>query len=224
MVYGTHRPPPVPIEGMVQCAVLDLTVQRPMWPVDSWDMSQAVKGKPTWLWQQGSHTHLHCLHVASLVHTCSWHFGNHSFGNTLVECTDCLLRQCYHWYVVVLRKCITHRLNDTCGCYRLQTLSNFTAIYKHLCMCWWFQPAWVFTRSWLSSKTCRSSEVFPSRPHYLSGLICSGTESSLLECAYDSPLGAACSSGQGVHVTCTAHSHTDESEDKSAYTYSTRNS
>ena len=70
-----------------------------------------------------------------------------------------------------------------------------------------------------SFNNCRASVnvVFPSRLQYLSGLECSGTESSLLECAYDSPLGTVCSSGEGVRVTCSIHNGTvvsgpDESE------------
>ena len=44
MVYGTHRPLPFPIEGMVQCAALILVVWKLTWSADSWDMSQVVQG------------------------------------------------------------------------------------------------------------------------------------------------------------------------------------
>lgn len=58
---------------------------------------------------------------------------------------------------------------------------------------------------YVSCADCRSSNVFASRPRYLSGLDCAGRESSLLNCTYDSALGTACSSGMGVHVTCSLH-------------------
>lgn len=57
---------------------------------------------------------------------------------------------------------------------------------------------------------CRVLEVFTSRPQYLSGLDCTGAESSLLECVYDTPLGTACRSGRGMQVTCVVHSTTDD--------------
>ena len=51
---------------------------------------------------------------------------------------------------------------------------------------------------------CRSlsSSLYTSRPRYLSGLDCSGSESSLLSCSYTSPPGTACSGGAGVSVFC----------------------
>ena len=50
----------------------------------------------------------------------------------------------------------------------------------------------------------RTSTVLASRPLYLSGLKCTGTETSLLSCPYTSPLGYPCSSEVGVHVTCSS--------------------
>ena len=47
-----------------------------------------------------------------------------------------------------------------------------------------------------------SQSVFASRPRYLSGLGCSGSESSLLSCPYTSPPGTVCAGGNGVRLIC----------------------
>ena len=56
----------------------------------------------------------------------------------------------------------------------------------------------------------RTRTVLASRPFYLSGLDCTGSETSLLSCPYTNPPGYPCSSKRGVRVTCSSPEEDEE--------------